>query len=684
MYMTSKLLSRVLAIIFIFNTCLSVSAEEYLDKASDNRNAYGLFAGFGLNQHTGDFIGVDFPQVPSCCPRYESGTGFGYNFGLLFDLPLSNEFTLQFRGIYKNLSGTLSRDEKTYVSSPDGKTVEGKFEHTVEGTFSTAGLSTLFGYRFADRFLLSAGVSAGYQLSQEFSQKEVLASPDYGTFYGTNSRIRNTYSGSLTNPSTLNLGFVIGAGYYLPLNNIESFYLVPEVYYTLGINDFSDNLTWKSNQLSAGLALKWAPRTVKPPKPQSPPPPPPPLPLPPPPPAMPVLDANIIAVAVDSKGKESPIAQLKVEQFLSTRMHPLMNYIFFDENSSTIPSRYKQITKRQTEGFSTKQLYSMSTIDVYHNILNIVGERLIKTPQAEITLIGCNSDLNTESNNTTLSRNRAQAIKSYLVNNWGIADSRIKIAERNLPESPSNNTIPDGQEENRRVEIISSYDRLFEPIIVQDTLIESNPPVFRFKSQIRTQIGIKQWKIITSQSQGDLKTFSGTGKPPATIEWDLSKEYEVVPKLNEPLNYRLEVVDNDNKKWASQNQSLPVEQYTLERKILEQIEDKEIDKFSLILFGFDKSDLGIENQRITDFAKRRIYPNSTIKITGYSDRIGDVQHNLELSQKRALSTAKVLDVDSKYAKGVGNSILLYDNNLPEGRFYCRTVNIEITTPIKYE
>jgi len=197
-------------------------------------------------------------------------------------------------------------------------------------------------------------------------------------------------------------------------------------------------------------------------------------------------------------------------------------------------------------------------------------------------------------------------------------------------------------------------------------------------------MGIRQWKVIASQSQGDIKTFDGVGQPPISIEWDLSKEYEVVPKLNEPLNYRLQVIDNDNKTWLSQIQSLPVEQFTIERKILEQIEDKEIDRFSLILFEYNQSELGEANKKIAEFAKRRIYPNSTVEIRGYSDRIGEAQYNLELAQKRANSAADALGVNRKFAKGIGNSVLLYNNDLPEGRFYCRTVNIDIITPISYD
>lgn len=678
---------KILIIILVLICCISNSnlhSQQFIDKPTDNRSSYGFFGGISINQHSADFVGIDFPQIPSCCPRFESGSGIGFDIGLLYDLPLSDKLTLQLRLAYSDLSGTLSTIEPSVVSSPQGTAENGEFEHSVKGMFNIAGFRPSLGYRLSDRFFLSGGLNVGYLLSKDFEQKEVLKSPSYGTFFNTNSRVRNEYSGELTNPASLMLSVLIGAGYYLPLNQNETIYLVPELNYSIGLSNFSNDVNWKSNQLVAGIAFKWSPREVKPPKVAPPPPPPPPMPLPPPPPEVPVLDATIIAVAVDENGKESDIAQLKVEQFLSSRMHPLLNFIFFDENSDRIPSRYKLLSKEEAKDFSIRRLYSMSTIDVYSNILNIVAQRFASYPQAELTLVGTNSDINQEKGNLTLSRNRAQRVKDYFVNVWGLDPDRIKIEERNLPLQPSNNTIPDGQAENRRVEILTNVDNIFEPIIVQDTLIESNPPVFRFKPNVNAQMGINKWKIIASQSAGDIKVFSGSGVPPASIEWDLSKEYEAVPKLNEPLNYRLEVVDNDNKVWSSQIQMLPVEQYTLERKILEQIEDKEIDRFSLILFGFNSAELGESNIKIAEFAKRRIYPNSTVEIKGYSDRIGEERFNLELSQRRALAAARALGVDPKSAVGLGNSVLLYDNDLPEGRFYCRTVNIEIITPISYD
>jgi hypothetical protein len=54
---------------------------------------------------------------------------------------------------------------------------------------------------------------------------------------------------------------------------------------------------------------------------------------------------------------------------------------------------------------------------------------------------------------------------------------------------------------------------------------------------------------------------------------------------------------------------------------------------------------------------------------------------MKLSGKRAEETGQALAIKNVEIKAMGNTKLLYDNILPEGRFYCRTVEIVIETPI---
>ena len=68
-------------------------------------------------------------------------------------------------------------------------------------------------------------------------------------------------------------------------------------------------------------------------------------------------------------------------------------------------------------------------------------------------------------------------------------------------------------------------------------------------------------------------------------------------------------------------------------------------------------------------------------ITGYTDRIGKDDYNLRLSQRRADQTAKELESTEASVTGLGETIELHNNDLPEGRFYSRTVTIIVETPI---
>ncbi len=660
----------------------TASSVEYLDTPWSNRLTFGFGFGVGLNFHTANFKGIDFPNIPSCCPRFETGYGLNSFLSPIVSFPLDENFSLQVQTGFENLSAILKRKEKEYFSTQGQEGVWGEFEHSVKSTLNTIHGDFFLSYRFSPKFKILVGPTLSYIFKNEFEQKEEIVSPPFGVFAIEKSRIRNHTSGPIPNINKLLFGLGFGISYYLPLNAENTLFMVPNIFLKARLNEIAKNHEWRAYSLSGGISILYSPRRVKIIKPAPPPPIVPPLAELPEPPKSPSLEASILAVSIDDKGLERPVTILNVEEFLSTKMYPLLGYIFFDENSAEIPKRYKLLSPNETKDFSIKKLYGLSTLDIYNHILNVIGKRVSQYPQAEITLIGCNSDQGNEKGNLELSRKRAEVVRDYLVNVWNIEPERIKIVAKNLPDNPSNPNDPDGIEENRRVEVIANIPQIFEPFVVEDTLREVNPPTFRFKTDVKTQIGIERWQLITSQSNGVVKVFEGKGDVPKVIEWKVAEEQGNVPKLDEPLKYKLIVFDKDNKKWETPTLELPVEVMTIEKKIFERVADKQIDRFSLILFKFGQHEITGENLKIAEIAKKRIKPNSTVKIEGFTDRIGSEQSNLELSTRRAIETAKVLGVDPKYAKGLGESRLLYDNSLPEGRFYCRTVNIEIVTPIE--
>ena len=107
------------------------------------------------------------------------------------------------------------------------------------------------------------------------------------------------------------------------------------------------------------------------------------------------------------------------------------------------------------------------------------------------------------------------------------------------------------------------------------------------------------------------------------------------------------------------------------------MKSKRIEKFSLILFDFGSNKLSKENQDITKIIKSKINSKTNVTILGYTDRAGNDDFNLKLSKSRAKAVYTQLSINKAKYEGYGESNLLYNNDLPEGRFYCRTVDIVV-------
>ncbi|MDQ1265423.1 MAG: hypothetical protein QG635_573 [Bacteroidota bacterium] len=540
----------------------------------------------------------------------------------------------------------------------------------------------------------SAGFHIGYVITKDYTQSEKIIGN--GTFLDDNGndtykRTRNDTSGTLPDASGFYAAVIAGISYDLPLNSKGNLILAPEVNYALGLTPVIPDLSWSINSLRLGLAFKYcfggmAPEKVIPPT------------APPisempaapiPPEEKPnILSADIIAVGLANDSTESALDKLKVEEFTSTLMTPLLNYIFFDDNSAEIPSRYKQINQTESRDFVVDKINSSEKLPTYYHILNIIGRRLRENPGSKITLIGCNSDVGEEAGNTELSKSRAETVKQYFTNIWSIEPARISVQPRNLPHKPAIKTTEEGAAENRRVEIQSDNPDMLAPVVTGEQYYQTEPLSIRFKNKIVADAGVKSWKIEISQSNKILNKFEGEGNLPPSFDWKINEAQASIPRYGNELNYKLTVTDMDGKE-KSASKTFKVEQITISQKKTEKLEDKEIDFFSLILFDINSAELSQTNKKIADFVKSRIKSNSTVKISGFTDKTGLPENNSKLSLDRARNTAVYLGMESKpdtkvEINGFGDSRLICDNALPEGRYYCRIVDIVIETPIKSE
>ena len=615
---------------------------------------YGVFGNAHFNMHTADFRAL--PGVPSCCPQYTDGDGGGFGIGLLYEVPLGSRLSLALRGSYATHGALLLARELTVVNI-DGASTGAIIEHSIDAGLSSLGLEPLVGYRLFGDLRFHAGGRIGYVLGKDYEQSEELIEPA-GTFEN-GMRVRNALSGDIPEASSLFGALVAGISYTLPMNEQGTLSLRPELLYSVGLTPVVSDLTWSANAARAGIALVYTPRVEIVPV-EAPPPPPPPL-----PPAKPALASDLRLSALDAEGSERPLTAVTVEEFVSTQFRPMLAYVFFEENSAEIPGRYRTLAPAKAASFAPDDLHLAGMLDVHHHVLNIIGKRLGEHPSATLGITGCNANAGEEAGNTALSRSRAEAVRDYLRAVWGVEERRMKLEARNLPLRPSGSDQADGQAENRRVELSSDDWEIMQPIVTRDDERQVRPARIRFTPAITAEAGVRSWTLAVSQNGRELKRFGGDGAVPETLDWNMSGEQETIPGRPEDLTYVLTVRDEAGQSEAARG-VLPV---TVRRV------DREVGRYSLILFDFDQSTLNPYNRRIADLIRPAIDPGAEVRITGYTDRIGEEEYNIKLSEDRARNVARILGVSGARVEGLGQSVELHDNNLPEGRFYSRTVNI---------
>lgn len=684
------------------------------------RPRIGIFGGLSISTHSADFRAL--PGVPNCCPGFDGGSGLGPILGVGYETPISSSLLLSLNAGYVDHSALLSTRESVVLIT-GGEIREGAFEHTIDASLASIGIEPLLSYRLMEGLFVRGGLRVGAMLSSSYAQREAIVEPaTAGAFLdslGNDSgeRVRNASSGDIPDAGSLLMQGIVGAEYELPINASETLLLTPGISYALSFTDVVNGYSWKPNALRLTVGLKYSPLPAKPvqrdtlymrdttfvtiarsaapslrledrktskqrieeadyivehvtvseryisevPKAGS-------------------LSSAVTAVGVENE-REEPVATLRIEEFLQINAHPLLGYIFFDEGSAEIPSRYPRLTQPEADRFLPASLFGEDALGISRHVLNIVGHNLRRHPDARLTITGCNANGGIEEGNRTLSRNRAESVRDYLVNVWKIAPERLTTVERDLPEIPSNTRTQDGAEENRRVEIASDVQEVTDLFIAYDTTRTASPPTLRIRPVVRSSDPVASWKLVVSQRGAVLKEFSGTGAPPATIDWEIAAEREGVPRFEDPILVDFEAATNDGEKTDAHS-TLATDLVTIQRKAREGTRDYRIEQYSLVLFDVGTSTITDAHRRTTDLIRSRLEPGSTLTIEGFSDRSGDADANRRLALARAQATAKALGQNDAKVVGIGEDRLLHSNDLPEGRFYCRTVRITVKTPIQ--
>ncbi len=680
----SHLLNRlksIFTILLILIGSLGLSSKEEL-----NEHTVYFGANLGLNLHSSDFKNLGVANT--CCPGFTSGFGTGLNFGAGYNY-LVGETSWLFLGLdYTNMNSDFVVTESEQINLLGTNKKVAQIEQKVASELSSLGFNVGAMYELFESFDASLGYRLGLPNDLSYRQTEILIAPDDGLFQETGSRTRTDVNGVI--PNNIYHSIVGKLAYRLYTNNNKTTYLNPNVSFNIGLNSTNDEMNLTPNSINFGVdwAYSFNSSTVdeviiedkiEPKLNES-------------------TNKDVVATSIEEKKSDTPTVIIRpisidnnnkrqdrneiiIDEVKSIRMVPLLNYIFFDKDSSSLPIRYSRLDKKESYTFNSSNLFEINTLDLYHHILNIIGERMMANPKSKLSIVGTKSESETGELAKILPIERAKTVRDYLANSWGIDEMRLVISSVEKPTSPSTSSEAESIEENQRVELYSSDDNLLAPLLLKDTLYTPITKEINFYTVLDTNTKELSWnfKIFNDDN---LPYFEESGRlePPFKTQFIITEEIANQIKDERELTYRFDLV-RETEERENVTGRINVTINSLEQKERDKVSDVRIDKYSLILFDFDKYELSQKNSIILDIVKKNINNNSSLLISGYSDKIGDSEYNKSLSKKRTESVSSQFPNNKKDLFPYGESIILYNNNLPEGRFYSRTVTIKAITPI---
>jgi len=374
---------------------------------------------------------------------------------------------------------------------------------------------------------------------------------------------------------------------------------------------------------------------------------------------------------------------------------PLLSVVFFDESSTNIPSRYILLTRDQATTFTEVSLQKESNVNmtgrsarqlnVYHNVLNILGDRLRANPSATITLTGASAA------GAKQGAALAESVKLYLVNVFGIDAARIAVINRAKPLKPSEQPgiIKDLallHAEDTRVDIGSTSPALLievgggmmRPVQFMSTQVDPLDSHVIFNVDGAKDL-LQSWSVIVTDSNGGTQQYGPYTADMASIPGS------TILGNNPTGDYKVTLVE------TTKNGSVLKKESNV-HLIKQQDNGLKALRYSIV-FDFDKAQtIESYNKFLTTIVTPLISDGSTVIIHGHTDIIGDDEYNQKLSDSRAKQTQAVLQraisASGKqnitfetlgFGKDANHSP--FDNSLPEERFYNRTVIIDII-PVK--
>lgn len=630
-------------------------------------NEFGLVLGGNLASHNTSFSQIG--PYASCCPEFSNSTQLGIYLGGFYTLPLSQKWSIQARLTYASSPYSSTYAESSWVADlrDTPRVRDAVFTHEFDASLSTLSLEPMIGIRPFGTFDMFLGGTLGVVMTAHFTQTETLTEPeDYGAYLGA-GRTWVNHDADIPDASSIRASALAMIRYSIDLNQRGTMFLAPELSYHLPLTNVTSAVDWKYSELRFGIAVGLrSPREESLPaeavQPTPPPPPPPPAPVV-------TYTSTVDLLRRNADGSTMPLTTVKIEEVRVVDYLPVLGHIYFDAGSASVPSRYFM-----SGGKARSTPEQLTPEEATVAVLGIVARRMNERPNAKIVLTGSTSNT-AEDSRPGLARERAEQVRDLLVS-FGVAYDAIQIKARQLPQMPTRGGSPAEQslahEENRRVEITSTDSSLLDPVSLMSSIVNYDPDTVIVRSATDTPADQRpRMKIRISGRPVVNELLKGQ-----SMEWKFSTS-GFSPSSDSIVAQLTSSGQNGDSLVASR--TAPIDMMTIERKANEHLGGEEIERYSLILFGFDNATITPEHERQLERIRERMRQGATVRILGMTDAMGSDTYNLELSRRRAFEVARSLGLGEESIEALGAGQPRFRNTIPEGRAYNRTVIIEVKT-----
>ena len=191
--------------------------------------------------------------------------------------------------------------------------------------------------------------------------------------------------------------------------------------------------------------------------------------------------------------------------------------------------------------------------------------------------------------------------------------------------------------------------------------------------------GLRNWRLTILARADTVEVLAGGKTLPDTIWWNWQFDPNRISDFWREVRASLQISDEAGQRFSTPWVTIGSKQTRTAAA--------RIEKIPLILFAFDEYELDRTSARLRAKLKQiagklSSEPQASCLLYGYTDEIGEVEHNYQLSVKRARNVLRELAqlgvAPSRMSfQGYGESAQLADNRLPEGRMLNRRVEVHI-------